>query len=262
WAIRWRILLGAVGMTRGLLEVFRLILVALFFNMFLPGSVGGDVVRGIGVSDAGRSRAAVIASVVGDRMVGTFALGLVALAGSLAGMLLLPGAAPWALSTTVAGCVLFGLAVVTRPALLRRLLRRLRGEGLRARLHRVVEASSFLAEHRPAVTRALVSSLGLAGFAVVFHWAVARSLGVDLPLSIFFVLVPAVELAAAVPITPNGLGIREMGYVVLLERAGVDPTVGAVFAGVSFALKALLALVGGGLFAWKGLSTETAAVPR
>src|SRR5205085_4605943 len=43
--VRWYLLVRAVGLSIRLTDAFRLGLVGFFFNTFLPGSIGGDVVK-------------------------------------------------------------------------------------------------------------------------------------------------------------------------------------------------------------------------
>ncbi|MCA9753741.1 MAG: flippase-like domain-containing protein, partial [Gemmatimonadetes bacterium] len=76
WVLRWRRLLAATGHPRGAGSLLRLILLGLFFNNFLPTSVGGDVARGVGLARDGVPKALAAASVVADRLVGVVALAL------------------------------------------------------------------------------------------------------------------------------------------------------------------------------------------
>jgi hypothetical protein len=72
------------------------------------------------------------------------------------------------------------------------------------------------------------------------------------------VIVPTVMLFASLPITLNGLGIREIGFVAFLGAQGAPPSVSAVFAFLVFALPLLFALAGGALF----LAGGRPAVPQ
>src|SRR5262245_39311307 len=68
WLFRWKELLESVGQGRSTGELARLVLLGLFFNNFLPSSVGGDVVRGIGLAGLGVPKATAAASVLADRV--------------------------------------------------------------------------------------------------------------------------------------------------------------------------------------------------
>ena len=72
---RWFLLVRALDLPFTVRGAFRLGLVGFFYNTFLPGSVGGDLVKGffIAKGQPGR-RAAAVATVVADRMFGLFGL--------------------------------------------------------------------------------------------------------------------------------------------------------------------------------------------
>jgi uncharacterized membrane protein YbhN (UPF0104 family) len=249
WLLRWDELLASTGHRRPLGRLLRWILVGLFFNNFLPSSVGGDVARGLGLAGDGVPRATAAASVVLDRLIGMVALCVMAVAGGALGRMLWPGEGPWgaaALCALAAAILLFALL---RPGVLGRLARA-RGlpEAVASRARRLLDAMALVSGRGEVVARALAHSLGLSACSAFFHWSVARALDLPVPLLAFFVIVPTVMLFASLPITLNGLGIREVGFVAFLGAQGAPPSVSAVFAFLVFALPLLFALAGGALF--------------
>lgn len=69
-ALKWGILLRAVGLPVQLLRLLRYQWVAEFFNNFLPAQVGGDVMRGYALASDTRRRADAAASILIDRFLG------------------------------------------------------------------------------------------------------------------------------------------------------------------------------------------------
>jgi hypothetical protein len=250
WCLRWRALLVTAGYAPKPLQLLRFILMGLFFNNFLPTTVGGDVARGIALSRTKVPKAVAAASVIADRILGLLALGLLAVIGGILGALLFPDGGPWLASIGLAAALLALVMALTRPELLERLrgLLARRGQKLAERLSRVIDGVSFLASRTQALGAALFFSLGLAAFAAVFHWAIARSIGIEVPLIAYFVIVPAVMLAASLPITLNGLGLRELGFVAFLGAQGVPAATAAVFALLAFLGPLVFAILGGILF--------------
>lgn len=251
WLGRWRILLTVIHSRRGWGELTRLMLLGLFFNNFLPSSVGGDFARGMGLSRAGVPKAQAATSVLADRMVGTFALALTAVAAGLLGHLLLPGRGPWIPSAIVASFGVVLLWGVFHPRVLDFFLDRvqLSGEGtLRHRVRRVLEAAGVLARHGHALRSALFLSLGLCAFSTIYHWSIGRALGLEVPFVVYGVLVPAVMLLSSLPFTLNGLGIREVSFVSFLAAQGVPRPEAVAFAVLAFAGTLTFALAGGILF--------------
>ena len=95
-----------------------------------------------------------------------------------------------------------------------------------------------------AVAWSLLVQMG-GSIAVAF---VARGLGVTLPLSVWFAVVPLVALAMVLPISIGGVGVREGGLAFLLAPSGV-PAEQAVAIGLLWFLTTIAnGLVGGLLF--------------
>ena len=83
---RWFILIRALDLPFSLRNTFRLGMVGVFYNTFLPGSVGGDLLKAYFIAKEHPERKArAIATVIADRALGLFGLILfVAALGSLA----------------------------------------------------------------------------------------------------------------------------------------------------------------------------------
>ena len=72
----------------------------------------------------------------------------------------------------------------------------------------------------------------------------AHNIGVDIPLAAWFLVWPLSKLAALVPISLGGLGVREATLAALLVPFGIAPALGVVTA-----LLWQTVLLAGGLFA-------------
>jgi uncharacterized membrane protein YbhN (UPF0104 family) len=104
---------------------------------------------------------------------------------------------------------------------------------LPARIEQLLAAyRSLLASPRDL---AIVAGWALAGAAakVVAATAVVAALGIDNPLRAALVLVPAVELAAVLPLTPGNVGIASAAVAFALGSQGVDSKT-ALSAGIAF----------------------------
>jgi uncharacterized membrane protein YbhN (UPF0104 family) len=211
-AWRWQLLATVVGVRARFRDFLGYYFVGLFTNLFVPGLLGGDALRAVYLGRRTHRLGEAVASVVADR--GTGLIALFWLAALMA--LLIPSAlaAPIIKAIVLTGAA--ALAIVLLAPLgakmlphLPRLLRR--GLGVvHPYLHRPLSmlpgfSLSFL----------LQISLGLA------QWILARGLGLPQPLAVFLLCVPIANVAAGLPITLNGLGIRETAYLVLFGMAGM-----------------------------------------
>jgi hypothetical protein len=70
-------------------------------------------------------------------------------------------------------------------------------------------------------------------------------LGLTIPFGNFCVFVPAITLASLAPVTINGLGLRELGYLVLLENTGATAEQAVGISLLHFGYLLSLGFVGG-----------------
>ncbi len=208
-ALRWQILLRAYGATQvpALRRLYLIYLVGLFYNCYLPGGVGGDVVRGVVSREAfgaeGVTRG--IAVVTVERALG------------LSGLLLVCAGALYArpVPTAIPSEAALGLAVactvgvVVGLAWARRLAPRL--PGALARVAGALPRARSLGSIGIALALSVVTQLGvaLAGHAVLSAIE-PRAMLAD---SLF--IVPLAAATAFLPITVGGAGAREAAFVVL-----------------------------------------------
>jgi uncharacterized membrane protein YbhN (UPF0104 family) len=89
------------------------------------------------------------------------------------------------------------------------------------------------------------------------HVVMGRALGLDLPLSFCIIVYPLVGTFAAIPVSLNGLGLREGGYIFLLAVIGVGTEKGIAFGLLLFLIIALDSLIGGLLFLLQKSSKPT-----
>jgi uncharacterized membrane protein YbhN (UPF0104 family) len=223
-----------------------------FFSLCLPSSIGGDVIKAYRVGDTTQRRLLAGCSVLADRLTGLAALGVLAVT-ALAGTkhaLSLPatlavGAALLALTLAV---FMLGvasidrlLAIIPAPHPAREFIARLLPYQQRPSLMAHAVGWSFIVQMGGAMAVGLM----------------ARSLGVVQPLATWFAVVPLVALAVVLPISINGVGVRENALAVLLAPHGVA-TESAVAVGLIWlASQIVTGLIGGGLF----LIDRQAAMP-
>lgn len=90
-------------------------------------------------------------------------------------------------------------------------------------------------------------SMALNLFCVLQIWALGSGLGTDVPFSVLLFSVPMIICISALPITPNGLGVRENLYVYVLASIsmGMEPAKALTLSLLAYAGSLLWSLVGG-----------------
>ena len=83
------------------------------------------------------------------------------------------------------------------------------------------------------------------GIVIAVVFLNARALALDVPLAAVAVFVPLVSLAGMVPVSVNGLGVREALYILLFGRIGVPAETAVSLALLYLAVTFLASLPGG-----------------
>ncbi len=242
-AVRWALLARPIGFPFSIgLFIWRFFEGA-FFSLCLPTSIGGDVVKAYRLSDSTPGRLLAGCTVLADRLAGLAALGVLAGAAVIGkerslGLAATLGVGAALLATVLAviwlavGSLDRLLALFPEPHAARQFISRLLPYQMRPSLM------------TRAVAWSLIVQMG-GSVAVAF---VARGLGVSLPLSVWFAVVPLIALAMVLPISISGVGVREGGLAFLLAPAGV-PAEQAVAIGLLWFLTTIAnGLIGGLLF--------------
>lgn len=222
-AWKWRILLRAQGAEVGNKTAFRLYLVGMFWNLWMPTNIGGDVVRALRVAPFCGGKSVATASVLVERLTGVVALFFVAACG-LSWQLLRNSTDQAAFAVVrplvfVAGVLLFLLFVfgVARCSVAR---------NATSKWHRKWRAfSDALALYgAPSSRRALWFSLLISvvfqSSQILLNVFLARAVGLDISIATFWWLVPSLAIASLVPLGIGGLGVREAAALQLLAGSG------------------------------------------
>ena len=225
-----------------------------FAGFFLPASIGGDILRTVGL---GRQQSAVVevgASVVLERILGLVGSGVIALlslwiavrAGVSIGILL-----PWALAAVLGGLVTAILPFSRRvQGLLSRLLAPFEGRW-RAVVERFAAACHAYRGHGGTVVGVGVLSALEQFFPVLAFMGASVALGSHVPVQALVASVPLMVFAARLPISISGFGVVEGSMVYLLGLFGV-PAVEALSLTVVTRVAEILAYLPGAIW-WREL---------
>ena len=245
-AQRWRALLTGLGVNVPFMRLVQLYFIGNFFNAFLPGGLGGDVVRAVAATrDVSAETSA--GTVIVDRLTGLlmlFAMALIALP-------FRPPTFPaewfWALLLVSVVGLVGGYLLLS--GLLFKLIAWLVGsaENIITRLtnkHLLPILNTTRSCGTPALMRALAISLLFNLMLIAWWYCVARALQLDgVTIPYLFLVAPVMSLALLVP-SLSGLGVREVLAPTLLAGAGVSAEMAVVLTLTIFVLLRITSLLG------------------
>ncbi len=222
--LKWRMVVNAAGAQLDFATSLQCYGGGLFGTLFLPSIVGGDVIRlAVGLRRSPRP-AAVLAGNVVDRFLDVAAqAGLVSL-----GLALLPGSLPESLRSiatrALVAAIAIGAVLILAVFFLRGIFLRGRSFRFRRRLARLRHAlRSVSARPHILVAGWLAATVIQSTFLVLTAW-IAVACGLKLPLRVWLFAWPLAKLAAVLPLTQGGIGVREAALVALLAPFGAAGT--------------------------------------
>ncbi|MDQ6962287.1 MAG: lysylphosphatidylglycerol synthase transmembrane domain-containing protein [Mariprofundaceae bacterium] len=229
--LRWAWIAKGLGIDVSKRRKIRLYYLGVFASLFLPSTIGGDVARAVLLAKGRKGKGwAATASVILDRVNGVYALSLLTSICLL--MVSFPESALWA-------WFLFFIALWSAMLLY---------PWLHTRLPAFVSAWKGLPLNTPQFRlmwwRSLPISFMLQCLIVQAHVFLGIAVGLEMSWEAYAVMVCLIALAAILPVSLNGFGIREAGYVSFAVYFGGSSDAAAAMSALWIVVLVLTALPG------------------
>jgi hypothetical protein len=216
------------------LKLVSLYFVGSFFNTFLPGLVGGDAVKAFylyrHIGKGGLS----LASVFMDRYMGLSAMAGIALIAFIVGY-------PYIKETEVVWFILVFLGALFLGSLIL----------WKVNWGKIKFLSSFYAPlmdykaKKEIIFKGLFLGFVVQCIAIITVYVLSISIGLKVPIIYFFMFLPVISVASAIPISVAGLGIREAGFVLLFSKVGLTSAEALSLSLLVFMAMCVVNLIGG-----------------
>ena len=206
---KWWLLARSGNIETSWLLAVRAYFLGMAVNWFGLGTVGGDLARALVLGSKSKQKPTALASVFADRLHGITvlaAIGIVSIA--FVGrqhigreyLVLLPASI---IAVVVAWYFGPGIALAALP----------KGSAL----HETMEQVTQVFPRDPA-TISYVSLISLVFhlLQIFLHQVMAASFGIQIPWPVLLVTIPVINILSSFPISWNGLGVRENGYLFFL----------------------------------------------
>lgn len=228
--LRFRVLLGLAGVEVPLATVYRLQMTAFFFNVVIPGNIGGDVVKALYVArDAPKEKRTTILLVVFvERLLGLAALVILGAIVTLLQPRLWSDPLLRPLATVVAmigGLTFVGgvlALVVVRQAGARLDVYTSGPSKLSKLLNQLVASIRLVSAGPRRLVVALALSMAFHALGMAFFTVLTQALlEQDVPYSSVATVFPLGLLTLVLPISPSGLGVGHEAFRRLFEAIGL-----------------------------------------
>ncbi len=235
-SLRWYFLAHALGFGGSWLMYLKYYFVGMYFNLFLPTSVGGDVLKVIFLSRGTSNKLRATYSILSDRLFGLAAMFILGAGAAFLTPNVLP---PYYRSILYMAGGSSIVLLLFLPAVHKAISKLMPAIGQRI--------SIILTFWRQP--KALLAGIGLSlilqslGMGAVSLLAI--DMGLPLPPAFYFAAFPLVAIVTLLPISFNGIGVREGGFIYFLGLKGVASSQALTLSLCFFAVQVSASLIGG-----------------
>lgn len=222
---RWRILIRSQGLPARTFPVFKLSLIGTFFNFAMPGGVGGDVIKAYYFTrENPGSKVVAVTSVLMDRVLGLFAMVLLALVVMLYDLNHIVKTPTlltlfWFISSLFLTFVIALSLVFSQNPQVRSILKKLIARlPLSEKFLKLYESMHLYGNDGKRIILVILLSLASQACAIAFLYMAGTMAGfTDIPGKTYFLVAPLGFMATAIPISPAGVGVGQAAFYFLFN---------------------------------------------
>ena len=247
---RWQALLSAYHYRVPLKRLGGFYLIGMFFNNFLPTSIGGDVIRVYKIVNETDDRTVGFAGVIIERILGIAATLLLAI---LALFFISQQFHSQRLLYTsifllLAIMLFFMLMVRNRPfKLLLHVFEKLTIFNIGEKFNKLFEAIHHFKDRRGTLLLVLFYSLLSQLSIILMNFFLVKAFALRLDISYLFVVIPVSFLLTILP-SINGVGFRDLGFVQVLKHAGIGDAAALSLSFMNLLIPMIISVIGAVLF--------------
>lgn len=250
-AYRWQLLLAAQQVEAPLWDLLKSYLIGGFFNNFLPTRVGGDVYRLVDSKKYTGSLLRPAAVIVVERLSGIYGLLLIGVTAV--------AFYPRFEEVKALAVALFVLTIIGFVAILSfygserfagwlKKIAAMLPAKISAKALSMFDSFWHFSKSKATVFYAFVLGILLQFNVILYYFFIARGLNVPIGLQEASIVMPILICIQLLPLTPNGIGVREFSYIYLMKPFGVSPDQAVAFSFWDYILTFAYGLIGGLLF--------------
>ena len=253
-AVRWKLLLNTQGVETKIGYLIKSYLVSTFFNNLLPSIVGGDTIRAYDSYRIGKSKSEAVALIFVDRFLGLLVLMFFALLGAFfvaETMSLVPYLFLW----IIVGFLLMILLIwiIFFPSKkFAELVSKIKvpfSAKLQWILEKIINAFWTFKGEKKVLFKVLGLSLILQVNVIIYYFIISVALNFSVPYYYFFLIVPLSIFIMMLPISINGIGLRESAFFFFLAPFAISKPEAIAFAWIEYGMIIILGVVGGIIYA-------------
>ena len=246
--LRWQMLLRTVGINIPLKRLVGSFSGGIFFSIFLPSTIGGDLVRAADLVEHTRKAKEVIATVFLDRLSGYMGLVFLILPALLLGGNLVLDRVVFTSVSVIVILLVVLLFVLFNNNIYSRITKWLSSPGagkIKETIKNMHQEIHVFRDHKRMIVLNLLISFIIQLVGPISVYFIGLSLGVKVNFIYFVIFLPIIGAITLLPVAIGGLGLREGLFVVYFAKAGVAKQLALTMSLLSFSFVVIYAAIGG-----------------
>jgi len=246
--LRWQMLLRTAGIIASFRKIISSFSGGVFFSIFLPSTIGGDLIRSADLAGHTKKTKEVIATVFLDRLSGYIGLVLIILPGLLLGGKLVLDKLVLSSVAAIVILLVVGLLVLFNSSIYAGISRFLSAPGagkIKEIIRDMHQEIHVFRNHKRIIILNLFLSFLVQLFAVLCIYLIGLSLGIKVSFVYFLIFLPIIGAITLLPVAISGLGLRESLFVLYFAKVGVIKQLALAMSLLSFSFTVFCGAIGG-----------------
>jgi uncharacterized protein (TIRG00374 family) len=253
---RWEMLLNSLKVHLPLRRIAISFSGGTFFNLFLPSTISGDLIRSMDLTGHTSRPKEIIATVFLDRLSGSTGMVLLSLIALLFGWRFVCDNKIAIISVLIiTGISVFILTILFNNFFylkINNLLHSPNAGKIRELIKNLHQEIYLFRQHKAVIVNNLIFSVLIQAISPLTSFIIALSLGAKINIIYFFIFLPIIGAISLLPISIGGLGIRENMTTLLFKKAGMSESVAVAMSILNFAFIVIYAAMGGLIYVLYG----------
>lgn len=250
--LRWEMLLKAVKIHLP----FRRIIISysggLFFNLFLPSTIGGDFMRSLDLAKHTQKTKEIVATVFLDRLSGYIGLVVLSLVSLIFGWKLVSDKSILTAVLTICAVLAAVLLVLFNKFLYAKINQFLHvpdASKIREAIKSIHEEIHVFRGRNKIIVYNLLVSILIQAVGPLTFFIIARAIGLKIGIVYFFIFLPIIGAITLLPISIGGLGLRDATTIFFFAKVGVSRDLAFAMSLLNFSFILLVGVIGGLIYA-------------
>lgn len=248
--LKWNILIKVKKVYISFLNLFNINLIGAFVGMFLPSSLGTDIVRGYYLTKNNLDKSTSITTVFIDRVLGILSLILLGSISLFLAKDLVNNINPY--------LFLFGIVILIfliyffqrekTLELIKEYSKKIKFKKLSNALVKLQESIFAYKNYPMALTKSFILSFAVQITRVLTYYIIALAFNIDFPFVYFLFFIPIIMLVIMLPISIGGLGLKEGTFIAFFSLVGMSVENATIISFTNTIVNTIITLFGGVIY--------------